>query len=62
MENVILRAIEGLREDMNLKFDSSFEEVDNQRNQLKENTQILKRLEHPWPRSIEQVTIRYRLI
>ena len=31
---------------MNLKFDSLFEEVDNQRNQHKENTQILKRLEH----------------
>ena len=39
MEDKILKAIENLRKDMNLKFD-------NQDKQLKENTQILKALEH----------------
>ena len=39
MEDKILKAIEDLRKDMNLKFD-------NQDKQLKENTQILKALEH----------------
>lgn len=39
MEDKILKAIEDLRKDMNQKFD-------NQDKQLKENTQILKALEH----------------
>ncbi len=39
MEDKILKAIEDLRKDMNLKFE-------NQDNQLKEHTQILKALEH----------------
>ena len=39
MEDKILKAIQDLRKDMDLKFD-------NQGNQLKENTQILKSLEH----------------
>ena len=39
MEDKILKAIEELRKDMNLKFDK-------QGSQLKENTQILKALEH----------------
>lgn len=39
-------AVDGLRKDMNVKFDSLSEKVDNQGNQLKENTQILKALEH----------------
>jgi len=39
MEDKILKAIEDLRKDMNLKFD-------NQDKQLKEHTQILKALEH----------------
>ena len=39
MEDKILKAIEDLRRDMNLKFE-------NQDNQLKEHTQILKALEH----------------
>jgi chromosome segregation ATPase len=39
VEDKILKAIQDLRKDMNLKFDS-------QGNQLKENTQILKSLEH----------------
>jgi len=46
MEDKILKAIEGLRKDFNLKFESLSERVDNQGNQLKENTQILKSLEH----------------
>jgi len=46
MEDKILKAIEGLRKDMNLKFDSLSEKVDSQGTQLKENTQILKALEH----------------
>ena len=46
MEDKILKAIEGLRTDMNLKFDSLSEKVDSQGTQLKENTQILKALEH----------------
>jgi hypothetical protein len=39
-------AVDGLRKDMDVKFDSLSEKVDNQSNQLKENTQILKALEH----------------
>jgi len=39
LEDKILKAIEDLRKDMNLKFE-------NQGTQLKENTQILKALEH----------------
>ena len=39
VEDKILKAIEDLRRDMNLKFE-------NQDNQLKEHTQILKALEH----------------
>jgi len=39
MEDKILKAIEDLRKDINLKFE-------NQDNQLKEHTQILKALEH----------------
>ncbi|HEY8803555.1 MAG TPA: hypothetical protein VIM42_00305, partial [Clostridium sp.] len=53
MEDKILKAIEGLREDFNqkidkvsVKIDSLSDKVDNQGNQLKENTQILKALEH----------------
>jgi hypothetical protein len=42
MEDKILKAIEGL----SLKIDSLSDKVDNQGNQLKENTQILKALEH----------------
>ena len=53
VEDKILKAIEGLREDFNqkidkvsVKLDSLSDKVDNQGNQLKENTQILKALEH----------------
>ena len=53
MEDKILKAIEGLREDFNqkidkvsVKIDSLSDKVDNQGTQLKENTQILKALEH----------------
>lgn len=53
MEDKILQAIEGLKNDFNLKsdsltnkFDALSEKVDNQGNQIKENTQILKALEH----------------
>ena len=53
MEDKVLKAIEGLREDFNqkidkvsVKIDSLSDKVDNQGNQLKENTQILKALEH----------------
>jgi len=53
VEDKILKAIEGLREDFNqkidkvsVKIDSLSDKVDNQGNQLKENTQILKALEH----------------
>ena len=53
MEDKILLAIEGLRNDFNHKFDfltNKFDElsekVDNQGIQIKENTQILKALEH----------------
>ncbi len=57
MEDKILKAIESLKENFNkkidgavegltLKIDSLSEKVDNQGNQLKENTQILKALEH----------------
>ncbi|OLN31766.1 hypothetical protein [Desulfosporosinus metallidurans] len=60
MENKILQAIEGLKNDFNHKFDvlaekvdnqgnqisTLAEKVDNQGNQIKENTQILKALEH----------------
>jgi SMC interacting uncharacterized protein involved in chromosome segregation len=53
MEDKILLAIEGLRNDFNHKFDfltNKFdklsEKVDNQGIQIKENTQILKALEH----------------
>ena len=53
MEDKILKAIEGLREDFNqkidkvsVKIDSLSDKVDNQGNQLKEHTQILKALEH----------------
>ena len=42
MEDKILKAIERL----SLKFDTLSEKVDNQGNQLKENIQILKALEH----------------
>lgn len=46
MENKILQAIEGLKNDFNHKFDVLAEKVDNQGNQIRENTQILKALEH----------------
>lgn len=53
MEYKILKAIEGLREDFNqridkvsVKIDSLSDKVDSQGNQLNENTQILKALEH----------------
>lgn len=46
MEDKILQAIEGLKNDLNRKFDTLSEKVDNQGNQIKENTQILKALEH----------------
>lgn len=53
MEDKILQVIIDLKNDMNNKFDSLTnqittltEKVDNQGNQIKENTQILKALEH----------------
>ena len=53
MEDRILQAIESLITDFHHKFDSLAnqintlsEKIDNQGNQLKENTQILKALEH----------------
>ena len=53
MEDKILQAIESLKNDFDHKFDSLTnqiytlsEKVDNQGNQIKENTQILKALEH----------------
>ena len=46
MEDKIVKAIEDLRKDINRKFDSLSEKVDSQGTQLKENTQILKELEH----------------
>jgi len=57
MEDKILKAIESLKENfdrkidgavegLTLRFDSLSEKVDNQGNQLKENTQILKALVH----------------
>lgn len=60
MEDKILQAIEGLKNDLNSKFNSLSDKVDkqgnqinslsdkvdNQGSQIKENTQILKALEH----------------
>lgn len=57
MEDKILKAIENLKENFDQKIDKAIEglslkidllsdKVDNQGNQLKENTQILKSLEH----------------
>jgi len=46
MEDKILQAIEGLKNDINHKFDVLSEKVDNQGAQIKESTQILKALEH----------------
>jgi len=46
IDSAVNSAVDGLRKDMNVKFDSLSEKVDNQSNQLKENTQILKALEH----------------
>ena len=46
MEDKILQAIEGLKNDINHMFDVLSEKVDNQGAQIKESTQILKALEH----------------
>ena len=46
MEEKILQAIEGLKNDLNSKFNTLSDKVDKQGNQINENTQILKALEH----------------